>query len=93
MNETKKTTDIDIRAMIEKNSREAMCKWCHPDENGQFSAARFESPDQKGQVLVFFGGAELNVDLTMGTEHAMLKMGIFFCPMCGRRIRAEGEAQ
>ena len=85
--------DKSIKEMIEQETRESRCKWCHPDENGQFSAARFESPDQKGQVLVFFGGAELNVDLTMGTEHAMLKMGIFFCPMCGRRIRAEGEAQ
>lgn len=93
MNGTEKTIDTDIREIIEKNSREARCKWCHPDENGNYSAARFESPDQKGMVTLFFGGAAAAIDMNFGTEHAMLKFDIFFCPMCGRRLRAEGEAQ
>ena len=88
-----KAIDNEIRSKLEKNNREARCKWCNPDENGQYNAARFESPDQKGQVTIFFGGAELNVDLNFGTEHAMLKMEIFFCPVCGRRVRSEGGLQ
>ena len=85
--------DSSIRAMIEKNSREAMCRWCHPDENGQYSAAKFESPDQKSVVMLFFGGAGITVDMNAGTEHALLKLDINYCPMCGRNLTAEGEVQ
>ena len=93
MSEAEKSIDTDIRGMIEQNSREARCKWCHPDENGNYNAARFESPDQKGLITLFFGGAAIAIDMNVGTEHALLKLDISFCPMCGRRVRAEGQAK
>jgi len=67
------------------------CRWCIPDENGQYSAAEFRNPNGQQRIVLFFNGAEAS--LTMETEgdsttHYM-RTPINYCPMCGRRVRTE----
>ena len=66
------------------------CKWCNPDENGQYSANQFANPNGSQKILMFFNGAHVTLSLEeAGRETAHMVAPINYCPVCGRRVRLE----
>ena len=83
---------MSLNDYLEKERvRKQNCPWCHPDENGLFSAARFE--DESGSVVsLFFSGAQATIVLRKHNELlANLSQEIYNCPMCGRQLRTYPE--
>lgn len=64
------------------------CKWCSPDDEGQYSMAVFTNPDGKQRITMAFSGAQITTDLSQeGIQTARMALPIYFCPMCGKRVR------
>ena len=85
--------DKSIQEMIEQNTRESRCKWCHPDENGQYRAGKFLAPNGESAIMLFFAGNAATINLEYEKQQATMKMEIFFCPMCGRKFETGGSVQ
>lgn len=68
----------------------ATCNWHNPDKTGKYSCARFESPDGKQTIDMYFNGAQITLRMEVdGAEVAHMKYPINFCPVCGERVRTE----
>lgn len=66
------------------------CDWHNPDEQGRYSCARFESPDGKQAIDMYFNGAQITLRMEAeGAEVAHMKYPVNFCPICGERVRME----
>lgn len=70
----------------------AKCNWHSPDETGKYYRGRFESPDGKKTVDMYFNGAQITLRMEEdGAEVAHMHAPINFCPYCGERVRMEAE--
>ena len=69
------------------------CNWHNPDKEGKYSCARFESPDGKQTIDMYFNGAQITLHMELGgTEAVQMNYPINFCPVCGRKFdTAEAE--
>ena len=64
------------------------CPWCNPDENGKYNAHQFMRADQKSKITIFYNGGQLNLVLQEeGAPTVNVNCDIYFCPMCGRKMR------
>ena len=69
------------------------CRWHNPDEQGRYTCARFWNPKTNQGISMFFNGAQITLRLEMdNTEIAHMNHPIYFCPMCGERVRLEAKS-
>ncbi len=69
------------------------CDWCKPDEHGQYSYAKFRNPKTKQVLNMFFSGGQITLRMEQDDAIiAQMQQQINFCPMCGERVRLEGES-
>lgn len=68
------------------------CNWHNPDKSGKCSHVRFEHPDGKQAINMYFSGAQITFRMELeGSEFAQMSFPINYCPMCGEKIRREAE--
>lgn len=66
------------------------CAWHRTDENGICNRGVFTDPDGDLKVTVSYIGAQITIDLTQeGKKTARMSSPIYFCPICGERVRLE----
>ena len=66
------------------------CNWHNPDKEGKYSCARFESPDGKETIDMYFNGAQITLPMELGgTEAVQMNYPINFCPVCGEPFRTQ----
>lgn len=69
------------------------CDWHKPDERGQYSYAKFRNPKMKQVLNMFFSGGQITLRMEQDDAIiAQMQQQINFCPMCGERVRLEGES-
>ena len=79
-------TDRDSGGSMGKGT----CNWHNPDKTGKYFCARFESPDGKQVIDMYFNGAQITLRMEVdGVEAARMKCPINYCPVCGERVGME----
>lgn len=78
--------------MGKMNERQQKCPWCHPDETGSYTSARFTNPETKSSIMIFYSGAQETLALEKdGKPVGMMGHPIYYCPMCGRQLQKHPE--
>lgn len=72
------------------------CKFCHPDESGNYNMVMFASdeiPDTWLHLFTYGGEITIVTNFTArGHGGATMSTPINFCPFCGERVRKEEQA-
>jgi len=76
------------RNAIRDLERRESCPWCHPDKEGKYTGAQFKKADESEAMIIFYNGAQATVRLSRkGQTDDILSHDIYYCPMCGRKLR------
>ena len=66
------------------------CNWCNPNDEGTYNMAVFDNPEGRQRIVMAFTGAQITLRMEAdGVAVANMNHPIYFCPMCGERVRLE----